>query len=284
MSTHTQPLQTNPWMVQMARIVSIEHNIEQVQTYGLELVEDQSVSPVRFRAGQFNMLYVPGCGEVAISMSGAPGQLPLLHTIRTVGRVTEAIAAMSLGDQIGIRGPYGTAWPIDACEGHDVIFIAGGIGLAPLRPAIYELLSHRQRLGKLTLLLGARSPELLLYADEFESWSNQGLQVIATVDRVCDHWNGHVGLVPDLLDNLPGIRPNNTMVLTCGPEIMMHYSAQSALKRGIPATAIWVSLERHMQCAIGLCGHCQLGPVFVCKDGPVLSYDRAEPLMHVKEW
>lgn len=284
MSSHAKPPQNNPWMVQMARIHKIERNTDDVLTYHLQLVEDPDAHAYRFLPGQFNMLYVPGCGEAAISMSGQPNQSSLVHTIRNVGRVTSALAVMSPGEQIGVRGPYGTAWPMDACIGRDVILLAGGIGLAPLRPVIYALLANRQRVGKFTLLLGARSPDLLLYADEFSQWNQQGLHIITTVDRADDQWNGHVGVVPKLFDSLVDIQPDCTLVMACGPEIMMHYSAQAALRRGIPAHAIWVSLERHMQCAVGLCGHCQLGPLFVCKDGPVLAYDRAEPLMRIKEW
>lgn len=232
------------------------------------------------------MLYVPGCGEVAISMSGSPrtADSTVVHTIRSVGRVTDAIANMSVGDQVGVRGPYGSAWPMQACYEHDVVLLAGGIGLAPLRPAIYEMLAERQRIGRIVLLMGARSPELMLYAEEFDQWRTQGMEVLTTVDRSDENWSGHVGVVPNLLDIVTDIRPDRTVVMTCGPEIMMHYASIAALKRGVAPQRIWVSLERNMQCAIGLCGHCQLGPLFVCKDGPVVTYQRAESLLRIKEW
>lgn len=279
-STHM----TNPWRVHMARIVAIHNEIADVLSYELEIVDRQVADGYHFRPGQFNMLYVPGCGEVAISLSGSPRGSSIYHTIRSVGRVTEAMANMSRGDQIGLRGPYGSAWPIAACDGHDVVLLAGGIGLAPLRPAIYELLGERDRIGRMVLLMGARSPELMLYADEFDRWRRQGLEVLTTVDRSDGNWSGHVGVVPGLLNEVTALRPEHTIVMTCGPEVMMHYAAIGALQLGIPPQNIWVSLERNMQCAVGFCGHCQLGPLFVCKDGPVLPYQRAEPLLRVREW
>lgn len=276
----------NPWLVHMARITSIHQEIPDVLTFELEWADRQVAEAYHFLPGQFNMLYVPGCGEVAISMSGSPRHTnnTALHTIRSVGRVTDAIAAMTTGDQVGVRGPYGSAWPMENCYGQDVILLAGGIGLAPLRPAIYELMAARERIGRVLLLMGARSPELMLYADEFESWRAQGVEVLTTVDRSDGHWSGHVGVVPSLLNEVTEIHPDRTVVMTCGPEIMMHYAAMAAIERGISPHRIWLSLERNMQCAVGLCGHCQLGPLFVCKDGPVLPYERAESLLRIKEW
>ena len=275
----------NPWLSQVAVIDAIEQEIESVATYQMRLISADIAERYRFEPGQFNMLYIPSSGESAISLSGSPEDNGnrLYHTIRFVGRVTDSIAKLQVGDQIGIRGPFGTPWPLAKCLGQDVILIAGGIGLAPLRPAIYHLLRHRSEYSRLVLLYGARTPELLLYMQELDGWQRQGLEVYITVDRAEMNWQGQVGVVPLLLDRLPNLRPLLSQVLICGPEVMMHCSALSAIMRGIPETAIWLSVERNMQCAIGLCGHCQVGPVFVCRDGPVFRYDRIRNLMKVRD-
>jgi NAD(P)H-flavin reductase len=192
------------------------------------------------------------------------------------------LATLRAGDQIGVRGPFGTGWPIDDWRGNDVVLVAGGIGLAPVRPVIYELLHRRSEFGELTLIYGARDPQSLLYHSEFAAWESQGLTVLTTVDRPSPDWIGHLGVVNLLLDRIDLPRPESTVVAVCGPEVMIQYSALTAAKRGIDAKQIWVSLERNMQCAVGLCGHCQLGPEFICKDGPVLRYDRVRHLLAVE--
>jgi NAD(P)H-flavin reductase len=164
-----------------------------------------------------------------------------------------------------------------------VIIVAGGLGLAPLRPLLYEIMERRNDFARVVLLVGARSPDLLLYGSEIAQWSQRGIEVQETVDRAHSRWTGNVGVVPLLLDRLKPLRPENSVVLMCGPEVMMHYGALSAVGRGIPTHAIWLSLERNMQCAVGLCGHCQLGPAFVCREGPVLRYDVIAPLLKVRD-
>lgn len=275
----------NPWHAHLATIDEVQPEIATVATYRLKLVDPEVAREYRFQPGQFNMLYLPGCGEVAISLSSSPASAgqSLLHTIRVVGRVTEAIARLQVGDRIAVRGPFGTPWPIDECLGRDVIIVAGGIGLAPLRPLIYEILSRRGHFGRVVLLVGARSPDLLLYASELAHWIGQGIAVQMTVDRADDRWTGNVGVVPLLLDRLKELRASDSIVLMCGPEVMMHYTALSALARGIPREAIWMSAERNMQCAVALCGHCQLGPKFVCREGPVFRYDQLEPFLKVRD-
>jgi NAD(P)H-flavin reductase len=253
------------------------------------------------------MLYLPGLGEVAISVSGDPASpSPLPHTIREAGNVTQALARMGSGATMGLRGPFGSSWPVHECDGKDIVLVAGGIGLAPLRPVIYTLLANRRRFGALTLLYGARTPDDLLYTREVGDWTNQGLAVQATVDRATRVWNGHVrphpgsgqfrflakgdkeawsghvGVVTLLLERLPLTRPEKTILMTCGPEVMMWYTIQAAQRRGLSQTNLWMSLERNMNCAIGLCGHCQFGPEFICKDGPVFRYDRIAPFLKVK--
>ena len=237
----------------------------------------------RFEPGQFNMLYLPGAGEIAISVSGHPDRrAPVAHTIRVAGNVTGVLSRLKEGDTLGLRGPFGTSWPMSECVGRDVLLVAGGIGLAPLRPAVYALLDHPRRYGRLHLLYGARTPDTLLYTDEFDDWSRAGLAVQTTVDRAGSAWRGNVGVVTTLLDQLKQFDPRNTVVICCGPEVMMKFTVLAALGRGIAPEQIWVSMERNMQCAVGLCGHCQWGPEFVCKDGPVFRYDRIAPFLDVR--
>lgn len=285
-ATCSQTNSHDPWLSQAAVVESIHREIDSVATFRLRLVDAKVAAQYRFQPGQFNMLYLPGCGEAAISLSGAPtcDGNDLIHTIRFVGRVTHSIARMRVGDQIGVRGPFGTAWPLEACSGNDVVILSGGIGLAPLRPAIYHILANRSQFGRVVLLHGARSPDLLLYADQLNAWGSQGIEVQTTVDRADSLWQGTVGVVPLLLDRLSGLHTHKTQVITCGPEVMMHYSALSALKRGIPEQSIWLSIERNMQCAVGLCGHCQVGSIFVCRDGPVFRYDRIKNLLRVRDF
>lgn len=245
---------------------------------------DPGDSPLTFAPGQFNMLTVFGVGEVAISISGdpaAPGEL--VHTIRGVGGVTRRLLALDAGEALGVRGPFGTAWPMREAEGCDVLLIAGGIGLAPLRPAIYQLLAQRERYNRVIVLYGARRPEELLYLDELRAWRGRfDTRVEVTVDASGPGWRGPVGVVTRLLHQV-NFDADDAVVMTCGPEIMMLFAIRELRKMGVPSERIWLSMERNMQCAVGLCGHCQWGPHFVCRDGPVFRYDRVAPLFSVRE-
>ena len=273
----------DPWLAHTVRIASITDEIQDVATYRLEFVDTGIAESYSFLPGQFNMLYLPGVGEAAISISSDPRQRGVLdHTVRVAGNVTGELARLKEGATFGLRGPFGSVWPIDECLGGDVVIVTGGIGLAPLRPTIYELLNRKDECGQLTLLYGAREPSGLLYTNEFDDWRQRGFDVSVTVDRGTGAWKGKVGVVPQLLDRMPLENPERTSVLCCGPEVMMWFAARSAQGRGVPADRIWVSLERNMNCAIGLCGHCQFGPSFVCKDGPVLRYDQVAPLLRVE--
>lgn len=273
------------WQTHRARIMAIRYEVEGVATYDLSLVDCDREEAYRFQPGQFNMLYLPGVGESAISHSGDCRAATLWrHTVRVAGRVTQTLASLNVGSELGVRGPFGVGWPIDAWRGRDVILVAGGIGLPPLRPALYELLRRRHEFGRLSLIYGAREPRALLYPDEIRMWESQGLNVFTTVDRAPADWKGNQGVVTTLLDRLDLPRPNESVVAVCGPEVMIRYTALSAMKRGMSDAAIWVSLERNMQCAVGLCGHCQLGPEFICKDGPVLRYDRVRHLLAVESF
>jgi NAD(P)H-flavin reductase len=225
--------------------------------------------------GQFNMLYVFGVGEVPISISGDPEDSSALqHTTRAVGTVTKALQRLKKGGTVGIRGPFGSQWPVDQARGCDCVIVTGGIGLAPLRPALYSLLAHRERYRKIVLLYGARSPEDILYRRELERWrSKLDLDVHVTVDRAGSDWRGTVGVVPTLVRRVR-FDPSNTTAMVCGPEVMMRFTLRELESRGVEDRQIYLSMERNMKCAVGFCGHCQFGPTFICKDGPVFRFDR----------
>jgi NAD(P)H-flavin reductase len=257
---------------------------ETESTWTLELTPERGSELPGFAPGQFAMLYVFGKGEVPISVSGdltRPG--PLVLTIRRFGPVTAALCAAQEGDSVGVRGPFGSSWPLAQAGGRDVLVVAGGIGLAPLRSAVYHLLANRERFGNVVLLYGGRSPAELLYREELERWRGRfDAQVEVTVDRAPGGWRGRVGVVPDLISRAD-IDPRNAVALVCGPEVMMRFTGSALLGRGLAADRIFLTLERNMRCAIGLCGHCQLQHLFICKDGPVLPLDTAEPLIRARE-
>jgi NAD(P)H-flavin reductase len=234
--------------------------------------------------GQFNVLSVFGLGEVPISISGpAAGNDHILHTIRDVGAVSHALAELQPGDSLGLRGPFGTSWPVAQAKGRDVVVIAGGLGLAPVRPILYHILANRTDYGRVSLLYGARSPTEILFGAELQDWRGRfDIEVEVTVDRASEDWRGHVGVVTALMP-FASFDPAKTTGFVCGPEIMMRFAANALSDAGVDATDIHLSMERNMQCGIGLCGHCQLGPAFICKDGPVLDWHALKPLMAVKE-
>ncbi len=237
-----------------------------------------------FRPGQFNMLTVFGVGEVPISLSGDPAEPDrLVHTIRAVGPVSAALTRLKPGAPVGLRGPFGVGWPMEEAVGRDVVIIAGGLGLAPLRPAICRLLAERRRYGRVTLLYGARSPDDILFRRELESWRRRlDIAIEVTVDHAAGDWHGNVGVVPALIPRA-AFDPDNAIALVCGPEVMMRFAIAALGDAGLAAESIHLSMERNMKCAIGLCGHCQLARVFVCRDGPVFRFDRIRDLLALKE-
>ena len=257
---------------------------ETSDTFTLELLPEAGHAGFPFAAGQFNMLYVYGIGEVPISISGDPGvPQALVHTTRAVGAVTKGMEALRKGDSIGIRGPFGTDWPVSASEGNDVVFVAGGIGLAPLRPALYQVLAHREKYGRVVLLYGARTPEDILYRKQLKEWrADLGLEVHVSVDRATRDWRGNVGVVTTLIPRVP-FDPYHTVAMVCGPEVMIRYTVMELERRGVAQDRIHVSLERNMKCGIGFCGHCQHGPNFVCRDGPVFPFSKVRDLMNQRE-
>jgi len=268
----------NPYLIQPATIVEKIREAEGIDTYRLRFVDEQARRTYRFAAGQFNMVYLFGVGEVAISVVSDPDESESLdHTIRVVGRVTKAIAQLQPGDELGIRGPFGQGWPLEAIRDKDIVIVTGGLGCAPVVGAIEYVFRRRSRYGKVKILHGVKTPHDLLFRQRFDAWRRQpDTQVLLTSDQPDKTWHYHVGVVTELFEQV-AVDPARTVVLMCGPEIMMRLGAPILIERGVPAAAIYVSLERHMECGIGLCGHCQMGPYFLCKDGPVMSYDQAAP-------
>ena len=256
---------------------------ETADTVTLELLPERSGAPA-FAAGQFNMLYAFGVGEAAISISGDPTRAgPVTHTVRAVGPVSSALGSLRRGDVVGVRGPFGTPWPVEEAAGCDVVLVAGGIGLAPLRPTLYEILARRSRFGRVSLLYGTRTPADLLFRGELRQWRGRfDLDVEVTVDHAAAERFDNVGVVTRLIPRA-AFDPDETVAMVCGPEVMMRFTVRELLGTGVPAERIFVSLERGMRCGVGLCGHCQLGPRFVCKDGPVFRWSEIAPLLEIRE-
>ena len=257
---------------------------ENDDTFTLTLDLDGIGGGYAFLPGQFNMVYVFGTGEAAVSISSDPARPGTLdHTIHRVGLVTTALAQKKRGDLIGIRGPFGSSWPIEVAKGKDVCIASGGIGLAPLRPVIYSMLKNRSAYGRIIVLYGGRSPLDLLYRVELERWANDfEVEVLVTVDRGDSSWKGHIGVVTSLFQYIK-LDARETIAYVCGPEIMMKYTIDELERRGVPQEQMYVSMERNMKCAIGFCGHCQYGPTFICKEGPVYPVPRVRPLLDRKE-
>jgi len=268
-----------PMLPQPFRVCRRRRETSDTWTLTLEPLAGEGLTP---EPGQFTMLYAFGVGEIAISVSGSERGL-LTHTVRAVGAVSGAICAARTGAVLGVRGPFGNSWPLADAAGADVVVVAGGVGLAPLRTSLQRLERARADYGELTLLYGGRTPQDLLYRRELDQLERRGnVGVGVTVDVAAHGWLGNVGVVPRLI---AGARfdPGSAVALLCGPEIMMRFSAEALIERGMPAERIHISMERNMQCGLGHCGHCQLGPTLVCRDGPVYSYDVIAPLMEVRE-
>ncbi len=268
-----------PAFLRVARNVRESADVVSIE---IPLGPEQGLTP--FRPGQFNMLYAFGVGEVPVSMSGDPAQADrLVHTIRAVGPVSTALSALKRDDTVGVRGPFGSVWPVDDAAGCDVLVIAGGLGLAPLRPALYRIMQQRERYGRVGLIYGSRHPHDLLFQGELDAWRRMpDLQVRVTVDHATRDWIGDVGVVTKVLAKIRH-DPLDTIALLCGPEIMMRLTALALQDIGVAPERIFVSLERNMKCAVGSCGHCQFGPHFICRDGPVFRFDRVRDMMTVRE-
>lgn len=261
------------------RVRSLSQDTHDTFTLVLDPLEEP-IAP--FLPGQFNMLYLFGFGEIPISMSGSFSQNnELVHTIRAVGSVTEGMQKLQPGDEVGVRGPFGSAWPFSGWTGN-ILVLAGGLGLAPLRPVLLDLAKGMGDEKCVTLLYGARTPSDLLYVQELEEWKKKGIRVGISVDRPDGTWRGNVGVVTVLIQkNVPD--PQNTRVLLCGPEIMMKFALVELMRIGVPESEIFLSMERNMKCATGFCGHCQYGPYFLCKDGPVFPFTKVKEWLPIKE-
>ena len=272
------------WMPVPARILAIKDENFNTKTFTIEFCDAEIRKVYRFVPGQFNMVYVPGVGEAAISISSNPHQCDKLeHTIRLVGTVTRGIGRMKVGDIVGLRGPFGRGWPMDKLKGQDVVILGGGIGLAPLRPMIYWLLQHREHCRRVVLLYGCRTPEDRLYVDELQQWADDPtLDVLVTVDNATTGWTGPVGVVTNLLRRVK-VNAQRTIVMVCGPRILNRVAAWNFLQLHVPPDQVYVSLERNMNCGFGRCGHCQYGPKFVCKDGPVFCFSEIADIFAKEE-
>ena len=272
---------TDPMTPELYRVSRVRREMR--DTYTLDVSPANGEPGPTFLPGQFNMLYVFGVGEVPISISGDPAYPEsMAHTVRGVGAVSKAIARLKKGGAMGVRGPFGQGWPVEEAKGKDVLIVAGGIGLAPLRPVIYSVLASPETFGRLIVLYGARSPAEVLYARELARWRRRGARVSATVDRTDDGWDGEVGVVTKLIPTA-SFDPENTAAFICGPEIMMRFTLKELGEAGVADSRIYVSMERNMKCAVGFCGHCQFGPSFLCKDGPVFPYGQVKSLLLTRE-
>jgi len=272
---------TDPFVPEIYRVKSVERELADVTT-----IEVEPLSGMRpaFLSGQFNMLYAFGIGEAAISISAdLSSSKSFLHTIRNVGAVSSALTDLEVGATLGLRGPFGTGWPVTEAEGSDVLIVAGGLGLAPLRAAIHVILGRRERYGRVTILIGCRSPLDILYRNEIEQWRQRlDVAIEVTVDHADADWSGNVGVIPSLIPRT-AFDANDCHAFVCGPEVMMRFTASALTEAGIGTDNIYVSMERNMKCAIGLCGRCQFGPSFVCKDGPVMQLDKIASSLFLRE-
>jgi len=278
----SDPLHDDPGPMVPAPFELAAKRQDTADTWTLELISC-SGAPLAFAPGQFTMIAAGGSGEVPISISGDPDAPErLVHTVRAVGLATEAICAAKPGTRLSVRGPFGRPWPVEQVDGADVVIAAGGIGLAPLRPAILSLLARRERYGRLVLLYGGRAPDQLLYTEELDVWAQRGMDVLVTVDSAGPEWLGHVGVVTRLVGRA-ALGSANAVAMSCGPEVMMRFTVAALRGVGIGAERLYASMERNMQCGIGHCGHCQLGPTLVCRDGPVYRWDKLEPWLAIRE-
>lgn len=263
-----------------ATVIARTQESDSVFTLRLAFDDPATRAAYRFVPGQFNMLYLYGVGEVPISiMSDPEDDTGISHTVRAVGRVTQGLAALGPGDALGVRGPFGRGWPLAAMTGRDVVVVTGGLGCAPVLSVIHYVLRRRERYRRLVVVQGVKHAADLIWGEQYARWAAlPDTQVLVAASDGDALWPWHVGRVTDLFAQAD-FDPDNAVALMCGPEGMMHAAADHLLARGVPDTRVYLSMERNMQCAVGRCGHCQLGGAFVCRDGPVFSWDRVRPLL-----
>ncbi len=273
---------TDPMVPSLYRVTRFSR--ETHDTFTIALRPQKAGKFFTFAPGQFNMLYMFGAGEVPVSISSSPSdKKTITHTIRAVGNVTQLMRPLKIGDRVGLRGPFGSRWPISEARGKDVVIVAGGIGLAPLRPVIYQLFARRKEYRRISLLYGTRTPEDILYKRELKRWRAElDMDVHVTVDRATGSWRGNVDVVPALISRA-AFEAGRAVAMVCGPEVMMHFTVRALKEKGLGHEDIYVSMERNMKCAVGFCGHCQYGPHFICKDGPVFRFDRVDHIFRIAE-
>ena len=263
-----------------ATVVGRTQESPTIFTLQLRLDDAAAQTAYCFAPGQFNMLYLYGVGEVPISIMSDPEEREIIgHTIRAVGRVTRGLAALKPGDKVGLRGPFGRGWPLQEVSGCDVVLVTGGLGCAPVVSVIHYVLRRRERFGKLVIIQGVRHAEDLIWREQYDGWAKlPDIQVLVAANEGAAFWPWHVGRVTELF-SLAGFDPDCAVAMMCGPEGMMHAAADSLLARGLPESRLFLSMERNMQCAVGRCGHCQVGGAFVCRDGPVFNWGEAKTLL-----
>lgn len=274
---------SNPYLPKTVEVAARFDDAPDVFTLGLRFVDADEARAYRFTPGQFNMLYLFGVGEVPISIVSDPEHEELIHhTIRAVGRVTNAMQRLEIGDRLGLRGPFGAGWPMERARGRDLLMVTGGLGCAPTTSAIEYALQRRDAYGGIAVCHGVKRPEDMIYSERFQSWGKAPhTQVLLAAQEADPRWPGKVGMVTTLLDEVD-TDTTRGMAMMCGPEVMLRAVAEELLARGSDIDDIYVSMERNMQCALGHCGNCQFGREFLCKDGPVFPYARVRELLQVR--
>lgn len=271
----------DPYLPHIAEIRARRQESSTIFTIDTSFIEKSQQQSFSFHPGQFNMLYLYGVGEVAISISSDPKQRSYLsHTIRAVGRVTKALRMLREGECIGIRGPYGNGWPLEESHGKDIVIVTGGLGCAPTVSVINYILARRKQYGALKILQGVKHSDDLIFRKQYAIWQKTpNTEIYIAADQAGPKWPWAVGYVTDMIQLLT-LDPNKTVVMMCGPEGMMHAAISALIKKGIAEEAIYLSMERNMECGLGHCGHCQYGGLFICKDGPIFAYPRIKALFH----
>jgi len=272
----------SPFRFQLGMITGFVEEAPNIVTISVRIREYGEAKP-----GQFNMLYLPGVGEVPISLSSIPRRdskgVVLKHTVRLAGSTTRSIVRRArIGVAIGIRGPYGRGWPMEEAVGSDILVVGGGIGLAPLKPVIEHIEANRDAYGRLNILYGARTPIDMIYKYKLEGFGKiPNTKLLLSIDKPFEGWKHHVGFVTELIP-LSDVEVKNAYAMVCGPEVMMKVAAKKLLEKGFRKDRIFLSLERRMRCGVGICGTCQFGHYFVCKDGPVFRLSEIEDYLKVK--
>jgi len=266
----TIPIKHSGYQIQRGRIVEITELTELEKLYRIALPDDDTLD---HDPGQFVEVSLFGVGEAPISICSSPTRHDSFELcVRKAGRFTAMMHQLKAGDEIGIRGPFGIGFPVVPLEGNDILLIAGGLGIAPLRSLINYIIDNRRDFGKVDILLGCRDPQSMLFGDELDFWDKRiDLNFCCSVDQAAPDWEGNVGLITGLI---PGVTldPLKTIAVACGPPVMYRFVVDELLNKGIPESHIYLSLERHMKCGLGKCGHCQIHDIYCCQDGPVFNY------------